>query len=158
MGSVGVQAPPPQLTGDIAGGGSEWVELIKARNDIDAHLLTGRLQEAGIETKRLTDRRAPGAWLYGGSNPWAPVMIYVRRFQLQDARITLAEISFDAPDAEGRPGTQSPSSSWRVPVLWWVTAVLLGLLFTAIGLRQVTRYIEPCEVPIVCAGGSGEGR
>jgi hypothetical protein len=148
--SIRLGAPSPPITADRGGGGSEWVELIKARHDIDAHLLTGRLSEAGIETQTVKDRAAPGAWLYGGSNPWAPVAIFVRRFQLQDARVALAEISYEGPAAEGAKVGGDTTRGWRGPVVWWISALVLGLLFTLIGLRQATRFIEPCNIPVLC--------
>lgn len=140
---------PPIVTEPSGDGGSEWVVLLKARHDIDAHLLTGRLNEAGIETKTVKDRGAPGAWLYGGSNPWAPVAIFVRRFQLQDARVALAEISYEGPSAE-MPRVLADRPGRRHALVWWITALILGLLFTAIALRQATRGLESCNIPVVC--------
>ena len=92
---VRLAQPPPPTTLDRSGGGSDWVILMRAANDIDAHLLCGRLKHAGVEYRGVKDRYAPGAWLIGGSNPWAPVVVYVKRFQLEDARIVLAEIAYE---------------------------------------------------------------
>jgi Putative prokaryotic signal transducing protein len=117
--------PPPTVTG--RGGGSGWVELARARDDIEAHLLTGRLNEAGVETTVVKDRFAPGAWLYGGSNPWAPVSVYVRRFQLEEARLVLAEISYQAPSAkEPEPKELPARMTWK----WWLVAVAMGIVLT----------------------------
>lgn len=92
-----VDAPPPPVDVEWSGGGgSDWVELCKARNDIDAHLLIGRMTEAGIDTYAVKDKAAP--WLYGASTPWAPVFVFVRRFQYEDARVLLAEISLEQAD------------------------------------------------------------
>jgi hypothetical protein len=133
---------------DHGGGGSEWVRLIVARHDIDAHLLSGRLNEAGVETRSVKDRGGAGAWLYGGSNPWAPVAIMVRKFQLDDARLVLAEISLDAPAHDKE--SEQPSGRRRVPTLWWATAIALGILFTALAFVQVARSESPCQLPIFC--------
>jgi hypothetical protein len=124
--------PPPE---EERGGGSGWTELTRARNDIDAHLLVGRLQEGGIETRTVKDRQSLGAWIYAGSNPWAPVMILVRRFQLDDARLILMEISLDAPRAF-QPRI-SHVSRGRSSVIWWATALLLGLLFSVLAVAQL---------------------
>lgn len=123
--------PPPSLTKG-GGGGSGWVELARARDDIDAHLLEGRLNEGGIETRAIKDRGAPGAWLYGGSNPWAPVTILVRRWQLEDARLVLAEISFTAPDT----GVAGRSPSPGLALKWWLLALGLGALLILAALAQ----------------------
>jgi hypothetical protein len=128
-------APPPGY--EPGGGGGGWVELVRARDDIDAHLLDGRLAQAGIETRWVKDRGALGAWAYGGSNPWAPVAIMVRRIQLEDARIVLAEIWLDAPAAE--PDLLRPKRP-RLPALWWLTALGLGALLLLIGLLQIAEF------------------
>ena len=142
---------PPPVTDVFVddGGGSEWVHLIKARHDIDAHLLEGRLQEVGIESRKVKDRGAPGAWIYAGSNPWAPVSILVRRLQLEDARLVLAEISFDGPPAvEGTPAPAPRGVPF--PVLWWVTALVLGVVFVVLTLGQIARANMICQLPSLC--------
>ncbi|MEA2509377.1 MAG: putative prokaryotic signal transducing protein [Actinomycetota bacterium] len=129
---------PPTPVKD-RGGDSEWTPLTRARNDIDAHLLVGRLQEGGVETRTVKDRRAPGAWIYAGSNPWAPVTVFVRRFQLDDARLILMEISLDEVDRSATRATETSHGGFLTssPVLWWATAVVLGVLFTALALAQM---------------------
>lgn len=146
--TVATRLPPPPTATAAGGGGHGWVELTRARHDIDAHLLTGRLTESGIETARVKDRSAPGAWLYGGSNPWAPVAILVRAGQLEDARLVLAEISWEAPPLI-RPtkASEAPGPRW---VTWWVAAIALGLLFTAIALARTAEAFRSCGLPLVC--------
>jgi hypothetical protein len=121
--------PPTRPRAEAGGGGSDWVALTRARDDIDAHLLVGRLNEAGVETRTLTEVRAPGAWLVGGSNPWAPVTVFVLRRQLDDARLVLAEIAlaWDAP-------RRAPARG--ITTTWWVVAVALGVVLTALAVMQ----------------------
>lgn len=144
--------PPPDLFDEIGGGrgDSGWVVLIKARHDIDAHLLSGRLAEAGIETRTMKDIAAPGAWLYGGSNPWAPVSVLVKKFDLDDARVVLAEISYEGPTADqlAAPGAERHE---EFAVVWWITAVLLGAALSVLVLSQVTRWSDiRCQLPALC--------
>ena len=108
--TVGVDRPPPPVSQERGGGDQSWVELLKASDDIEAHLLGGRLLEAGIEARNVKDRSGP-AWMYGGSNPWAPVTILVRRAELEAARLVLAEISWSAPayEANGTFSLQHPN-------------------------------------------------
>lgn len=141
---------PPDLDAAEGGGGSGWITLLTAANDIEAHLLGGRLAEAGIEVQVVKDRSAPGAWLYGGSNPWAPVVVMVRNLQLDDARIVLAEISFEAPAvaaSSAGPGRRDR----RTSVLWWTLALGLGLLLTAIALGRTEAALHRCELPLLCS-------
>lgn len=146
---VRVDLPPPPDLVDPSGGGS-WVQLVTATNDIDAHLLAGRLAEAGIDTRTVKDRKAPGAWLYGGSNPWAPAIIYVRSHLLQDARLVLAEVAYSDTPALDPTETRSPDR-WRAPTVWWVTALALGLVLSGLVLAQVSRWTGACQLPILCS-------
>ena len=127
------------------GGGSDWLELTVARNDIDAHLLIGRLSEEGIDTRIARDRRAPGAWLYGGANPWAPVKILVKRFQMQDARFVLAEIAFSAP---AHAVVRTEGRSWKVPALWLAAALVVAALIGG-AVVETSRSGTGCD-PLVC--------
>jgi hypothetical protein len=140
-----VDLPPPPVLARSGGGGWGWVALMSARNDIDAALLAGRLAEAGVETCTVKERGSPGAWLLGASDAWSPVTIMVRRIQLDDARLVLAEISWDAPPAPSER-FEGPARTWKGPALWWVAAVALGIFFTALGLNQVSRYLDSCTV------------
>ena len=143
--------PRPPSEGDDGGGGggSGWVRLLRAPNDIEAHLLAGRLGEAGVEARLLREKGAPSAWLYGGSNSWSPVTVMVRQRQLEDARMVLAEVSFEAPD-HVRDVAAEPD--WRVPLVWWATAITLGVLVTGAALAQVADAVfARCRVPIFCS-------
>ena len=143
---------PPFTEDDPRGGGARWVELTRAHDDIDAHLLTGRLQEAGIETRTMKDRSGPGAWLLGGSDPWAPVIILVRTFDLDPAKIVLAELAYEGPAVD--PARPRPRAARRrAATVWWVTAVLLGVTFTALIVAQAARATPGCQLPILCEEG-----
>lgn len=149
---VRVELPPPPTTRARAGGGGgEWIELVRAANDIEAHLLIGRLNETGIETRAIKDRRAPGAWIYAGANPWAPVSVLVRRVQADDARLVLAEISFAAPPRAPDRLEPSSSSGWRVALTWWVVALALGILLSLIALMQMANLASACDRGTSCA-------
>ena len=147
----GPDAPPS----DDEGGGGGWVDLVTAENDIEAHLLTGRLCEAGIETRTVKDRSAPGAWLYGGSNPWAPVTVLVRRVHVDDAKIVLAEISWVGPSAgEHGPGPAQGSARRFHSILWWAAALALGVVFTALGLARTAESLQSCARADHCTGAT----
>lgn len=144
--SMVVGSPPTESLDDDRGGGdSGWVTLVRASNDIDAHLLGGRLTEEGIECRFVKDRSGPGAWLYGGSDPWAPVTVMVKRVQFDDARIVLAEASMRAPAVEPIRPLDAPRHALSSTVIWWALAIALGALFTGMALTQTARQIEPCR-------------
>ncbi len=159
--------PPPLDPEDGGGGGgSGWVRLLRAPNDIEGHLLAGRLHEAGVEARIVREKGAPSAWLYGASKPWAPVVVMVRRRQLEDARMVLAEVSFEAPD-HVRQVAVDDAADWRVPVVWWATAIALGVLVLLVAVISrsplgITKSLEPAAhatldavLAVVLAGGGG---
>jgi hypothetical protein len=150
--SVALGLPPPTTTSG-GGGGSRWVPLCNAAGDIEAHLLVGRLEQANIETRCVRDRAAPGAWLYGGMNPWASVTVYVRSHQLDDARLTLAEVAFTGPDAVRSTAIRSRDLSLK----WWATAILLGLVLSGLALAQLAGSGGACQVPVLCEPGERAG-
>jgi Putative prokaryotic signal transducing protein len=136
--------PPPTVVPDHGGGDSDWVPLISADNDIDAHLLQGRLNEVGIEVRAIKDRSGP-VWMHGGSDPWAPVAIWVRRFQLEDSRIVLAELAFRGPAA-----TDAPARTMWPAITWWAAAIVLGVLLTGVGLVRTSEHLERCGFSVTC--------
>lgn len=142
--------PPEAGFGESGGGGSAWVELVTASNDIEGHLVAGRVTAAGVEVRVVKDRSAPGAWLYGGANPWAPVTILVRKMELMEARIALAEASFEAPAAEEATRV-APQRDWKTPLVWWSLALGLGILMTGVALSRTAVVLGRCDVPLVCA-------
>ncbi len=149
-----IDAPPvPPILEEERGGGGDWVELMRVQDDIEAHLLTGRLEEAGVETRSVKDRSAPGAWIYGGSNPWAPVAILVHRLQVEDARIVLAEVSLEGPDAT-QVVPPSPPEVRRRAVAWWIAAIVLGIIFTSLALMRTDAALDSCEAQQTCGEGS----
>ena len=152
--SVRLEPPssPPTVDDESnGGGGRDWVELFKAANDIEAALLIGKLADRAIDTRTVKDRSQPNSWLYGGSNPWAPVLVYVRRLQLVDARILLAEISLADDDVPARTDERTRRS---VPRVWWATALALGLALSALALLQIAEQERFCQLPVLC-GDSG---
>jgi len=154
MTSVRLEPPssPPTFDNESNGGGGRgWVELFRAANDIDAALLVGRLADRSIETRTIKDRSQPNSWLYGGSNPWAPVLVYVRRIHLIDARIVLAEISLATADV---PARTSERGRRRIPRMWWATALALGLALSTLALLQIAEQERFCQLPVLC-GDSG---
>ncbi|MGH2753093.1 MAG: putative signal transducing protein [Actinomycetota bacterium] len=75
------QAPPP-----------EWVKVAVAANEYEAHLMSGCLEEEGIEV--VLDPYASGAaaYLHPGGDPTAPVRILVPFDRADDAAGILAAI------------------------------------------------------------------
>lgn len=151
---LGIGNPDPPLADDPGGGDDfGWVTLTRASNDIEAHLITGRLDDSGIES---TLTKEPSFWAAAGHDPWAPVTVLVRKIQFEDARIVLAEVAMESPSAEPSLGTPRRGRS-RGPVIWWAAAIGLGLLFTALSYVGAQEAAERCRASGECSLPS-EGR
>jgi hypothetical protein len=76
-------------------------------------------------------------------------VILVRAFELEQARIVLAEVAYEAPAVEPTR-TISAGERRRATVLWWVTAIVLGMSFTALVVAQAIRATPGCQLPVLC--------
>ena len=142
-----IERPPPPIEATWRGGDSGWIHLFRAEGDIEAHLLTGRLKTAGIDTRLVKDRSGLGAWLHGGSDPWAPVDVLVRKVHAQEARIILAEIALAQPAyVEHDPAVPVV----RRAILWWALAIALGAGLTSIALARTADHLDRCGLSTNC--------
>jgi hypothetical protein len=142
-----IDRPPPPPVEDRPGGGSGWIHLFRAAGDIEAHLLSGRLETAGIEVRMVKDRTGLGAWAHGGSDPWAPVDVLVRKVHAQEARIVLAEIALAQPAYIPR---DVAAPMIRRAILWWVLAIALGAGLTSIALARTAEHLDRCGLSTNC--------
>ncbi|MGI8773640.1 MAG: putative signal transducing protein [Actinomycetota bacterium] len=72
-----------------------WRVIERAGNDIDARLIAGHLEEAGIKVVFEKDKSGYGDYLYGGGNPNAPVSLLVPDDQWEAATAVLDGASVD---------------------------------------------------------------
>jgi hypothetical protein len=64
----------------------EWIKLTSTSDLYEANLLSGRLQQEGIESRTVKGTDAPGAWLTGTENAFGPIDVYVPSEQLLAAK------------------------------------------------------------------------
>jgi hypothetical protein len=142
-----IERPPPPLEDLWRGGDSGWIHLFRAAGDIEAQLLTGRLQTAGVDARLVKDRSGSGAWLHGGSDPWAPVDVLVRKVHAQEARIVLAEIALAQPAYVPR---DVATPMLRRTILWWTLAIALGAGLSSIALARTADHLDRCGLTTNC--------
>ncbi|MGI8426556.1 MAG: hypothetical protein ACR2FO_05225 [Actinomycetota bacterium] len=118
---LGRPSGPPQPNDTGEGGGSDWVLLTTAANQVIALLIEGRLGEDGISCLLDGFNPSPGAWLKPFGDPLAPVKVYVHRHDLGSASLLLHEVGHAAPDS-------SDSGPRSVKTLWWATIVVVAAL------------------------------
>jgi hypothetical protein len=108
-----------------------WVKVAVATDDIEAHLIAGRLEGAGIDVLMEPDRTGLGDYLMGGHNPRAPVWIFVPEIAAEEAALTLegdANLQDDGPVTVAErsdPPLAAPSGR---PVTWWIAVAIIAVI------------------------------
>ena len=131
---------PPTIT-DHRGGGSGWKLLTTASDHVTAYLIEGNLISAGIETLMDSSNPSPGAFLKPFGDPLAPVAIYVRTHEFQQASLILHELDHQPVNPEAAP-------SRRVRRLWLMT--LLAILVAAVLMVVEIFDFAPCVIGAFC--------
>jgi len=121
----------PPATPPDGGGGGGWAWLLTARGIIEAELVRGVLESAGIVPVALDGRDpSPGAWMFLSGNVNALVRVFVPASLLDAARLVLLEAGLEA--SEDRPGV--PARDRRRSHVWvWllITAVVIAIFIFA---------------------------
>lgn len=147
MGALtGVRKPAPPRPSDEGGGGGGWSWLLTASGIVEAELVRGRLETAGVPV--VLDRRdpSPGAWLYlSGGNPRAPVKVYVPSGLLDAARLELLEAGLFAPETASEETPPPRGRSWA----WWLLAALTALVVAWIVVVQIFGSAT-CALGVFC--------
>lgn len=119
QGSEVIDRLPPGIVSD-GGGGGGWAWLVTTQGVIEAELVKGLLEAAGIVPVAL-DTRDPsaGAWLFPFGDTNALVRVYVPRSLLEAARLALLETGYTLPEVPG-PRVAPARGPW-----FWVTALVL---------------------------------
>lgn len=145
---TGKPAPPDDAAPD-EGGGGRWVWLLTAGSHVEAELVKGRLETAGVPV--VLDRRdpTPGAWMYlYGGNPRAPVQVFVPAGLLDAARLELLEAGLTAPSAPQSvpPQRTARHRNW----MWYLVASVTALAITWTLLSLVFMSSATCTLRLFC--------
>jgi len=137
-GSRVIDTPPTDL--NPSGGGGGWAWLLTARGIIEAELVRGVLETAGIAPVALDGRdSSPGAWMFLSGNVNALVRVFVPSSQLDAARLVLLETGFDAPEQPAPPPPEAAGHRLSGRSIWLViTAVVIIIFLIATMHARVT--------------------
>ena len=142
-GSQVIDSPP--ATVDHGGGGGGWAWLLTARGIIEAELVRGVLESAGVIPVALDGRDpSPGAWMFLSGNVNALVRVFVPLAQLDSARLILLEAGFEqpepaAPDPLAAPATPARAPRFHSRAIWLaITAVVILIFLIATMHARVT--------------------
>lgn len=148
---TGVREPAPPRAPTGGGGGGRWARVVTARDAIEAELVRGILESAGVPV--VLDRRddSPFAWMYPGGNMNAPVVVLVPTGLLEAAKLALMEANLLATDSAAPAPEEPPvvQASRRYGPLRLLVAVLLGLVVGWIVLVEMFGFV-PCALRLFC--------
>jgi hypothetical protein len=111
-----------------AGDADVLVPFMVARDDYEASLIAGRLEEAGIGSRLIKEHDAVGGFIYKGYDPTAPVAVLVPRSQLHEAQTLLGSLDSERAARDDRAAEHEPIDTPRpaFPRLWvWIAAMLV---------------------------------
>lgn len=137
-GSRVIDAPPAET--DSGGDGGGWAWLLTARGIIEAELVRGVLETAGIAPVALDGRdNSPGAWMFLSGNVNALVRVFVPVSQLDSARLILLEAGFTSPEQPPKPPAEARAPRVSGRSIWLViTAVVIIIFLIATMHARVT--------------------
>ena len=131
---------PPVPTDHGGGGGGGWAWLLTAHGIIEAELVRGVLESAGVIPVALDGRDpSPGAWMFLGGNVNALVRVFVPLAQLDSARLVLLEAGFEQPDPAPAAIVPARAPRFHSRAIWLViTAVVIAIFLIATMHARVT--------------------
>jgi hypothetical protein len=137
-GSRVIDTPPAEV--DRGGGGGGWAWLLTAHGIIEAELVRGVLEWAGIVPVALDGRDpSPGAWMFLSGNVNALVRVFVPVSLLDAARLVLLETGFQAPDPSVETGPKPRAGRISGRSIWLIiTAVVIAIFLVATMHARVT--------------------
>lgn len=137
-GSRVIDAPPAPT--NEGGGGGGWAWLLTARGIIEAELVRGVLESAGVVPVALDGRDpSPGAWMFLSGNVNALVRVFVPLAQLDSARLILLEAGFEQPEPPPAAAASAPVRRLSSKVILLViTAVVIAIFLIATMHGRVT--------------------
>jgi hypothetical protein len=120
---------PPAAT-DEGGGGGGWAWLLTARGIIEAELVRGVLESAGVAPVALDGRDpSPGAWMFLSGNVNALVRVFVPLAQLDSAKLILLEAGFEQPEPAPAPQAPARASRFHSRAIWLAITALVIVIF-----------------------------
>lgn len=145
---TGILEPaPPRTTWD--GGGGGWAWLLTAGDTMEAEIVRGLLEAAGVPVALDWRDPSPFAWMYLSGNIHRPVPVYVPVSMLDAARLELLDSGLGLPETEEPPGPPRRELRQRHPVLWLVVAVLTAAAVAWIVVVEVFGFV-PCALRLFC--------
>jgi hypothetical protein len=104
-------APPRERAG---GGGGRWAWLLTARDAVEAEIVRGLLEAAGVPVALDWRDPSPFAWMHLSGNLFRPVPVYVPASLIDSARLQLLELGLESTEEPAEPASDAGDSlAWR---------------------------------------------
>ena len=127
-GSRVIDAPPATPT--VGGGGGGWAWLLTAHGIIEAELVRGVLETAGVVPVALDGRdTSPGAWMFLAGNVNALVRVFVPMSQLDAARLILLEAGLMQSEQPEPPAARQDRARISTRTMWLVITAIVVIIF-----------------------------
>jgi hypothetical protein len=146
---VGVLEPAPPHA-HRGGGGGGWAWLLTARDAMEAEIVRGLLEAAGVPVALDWRDPSPFAWMHLSGNLFRPVPVYVPSSLIDAARLQLLEIGLGLPEVEEpEPSALRVGFRERHHRLWLAIAVLTVVAVAWIMFVEIFGF-APCMLRLFC--------
>jgi hypothetical protein len=143
-------APPGHHDG---GGGGRWAWLFTANDAVEAEIVRGLLETAGVPVALDWRDPSPFAWMHLSGNLFRPVPVYVPAGLVENARLHLLDIGLESADA----AEEADEESIARPAVWrerhrWVLAGATAMTLVAVGWLVFIEIFgfAPCFLRLFC--------
>ena len=103
-------APPHEHRG---GGGGRWAWLFTASDAVEAEIVRGLLEGAGVPVALDWRDPSPFAWMHLSGNLFRPVPVYVPAGLIDNARLHLLDIGLESPEVPEGAERSGAAPGWR---------------------------------------------
>lgn len=143
-------APPQESEG---GGDGRWAWLLTARDAVEAEIVRGLLEGAGVPVALDWRDPSPFAWMHLSGNLFRPVPVYVPAGLIDNARLHLLDMGLESMDEAEEDDDSAPvgPNAWRRRHRI-VLAAVTGLTFVAVGWIVFAEIFgfAPCFLRLFC--------
>ena len=146
---TGVLDPAPPRAASGGGGGGRWAWLLTASDAVEAEIVRGLLENAGVPVALDWRDPSPFAWMHMSGNLHRPVPVYVPAALVDDARLHLMEMGLGAPDAPEPELGRTPVMRERHRRIWQLVLALTVLGSGWILFVEIFGF-APCALRLFC--------
>ncbi|HJR19026.1 MAG TPA: hypothetical protein VJ922_04845 [Actinomycetota bacterium] len=146
---TGILDPAPPRASSGGGGGGRWAWLLTASDAVEAEIVRGLLEDAGVPVALDWRDPSPFAWMHLSGNLHRPVPVYVPAGLIDEARLHVMEMGLAAEDSVEPETPRVPVLRERHRFIWQLVLALTVLASAWILFVEMFGF-APCALRLFC--------